>query len=211
MIYVLGASSLGKALPRFPESFLKRIDKSVDKIQGTPGLSLNPNTINKRKTVQYLLSHGLSKVDKIVLWHDVLNNSISRHSSNRYTALSLHELKIILCRYKERIAGLVVCQREFEGERTPDLYRTLQETGILTLSINRDIISKRKAKTPKFQRALLQLHQFWKFEYKTVCIVRNYLYNLSRLKTKKSKCLGARQRRALKKRAAVERAKQQKS
>lgn len=206
MVYILGASSLGtlshgKDTPNHIKAIIqKRFGKNF---QGTPGLSFNPNTTNKRKTVQYLFSHGLRNTKNIVIWHDLLNNSITGHSSNNYTSLSLHELKVILCRYQEKISALVVCQREFGGQRTPDLQKTLQETGILTLSVTRDLISKRKAKNPVLKEEYLALHQHWELEFNSVSIIKRYSYNLSRLQTKKKRCLSARRKRILRKRQAA--------
>ena len=63
-----------------------------DKTYTIPGLSLNPNTKNPRKIVQNLLSKDMKDEKDIVFWHDVLNNSISRHGSNNFRALSVSEL-----------------------------------------------------------------------------------------------------------------------
>ena len=84
MVFILAASSLHHALETLsPE----QKDRFKDNTYTIPGLSLNPNTNNPRKIVQNLLSKDLNDKKDIVLWHDVLKNSIPRHSSNNFRAL----------------------------------------------------------------------------------------------------------------------------
>lgn len=195
MVYVIGASSLEGALATLTEKQKNRIKGSVKAIKG---LSFNPLTKDPKKRVQFYLSGELAGQKNIVIWHDVLNNSVSAHSSNNFNPQSITDLKITLARYSDQISALVVCQREFKKKRTPDLYRTLQETGILTLGVLKDLISKRNAKN--LQKEYLRLHQKPKYERKTFYLIRNYSYNLSRFKTKRKNCPNPRRRRAFKNR-----------
>ena len=89
MVFILAASSLHHVLETLsPE----QKDRFKDKTHTIPGLSLNPNTKNPKKVVQNLLSKDLKDKKDIVIWHDVLNNSISKHDSNNFRALSVFDL-----------------------------------------------------------------------------------------------------------------------
>ena len=89
MVFILAASSLHHVLETLsPE----QKDRFKDKTYTIPGLSLNPNTKNPKKVVQNLLSKDLKDKKDIVIWHDVLNNSISKHDSNNFRALSVFDL-----------------------------------------------------------------------------------------------------------------------
>ena len=81
MVFILAASSLNHALETLSTEEKTRYD---DKIFSIPGLSLNKNTKNPRKIVQNLFSKDLKEKNNIVIWHDVLNNSISRHESKNF-------------------------------------------------------------------------------------------------------------------------------
>ena len=81
MVFILGASSLHHALETLPteeNSFLK------EKIYTIPGLSLNNRAKNPQKIVQNLLQNDFAEKTEIVIWHDVLNNSLSKHKSNNF-------------------------------------------------------------------------------------------------------------------------------
>lgn len=195
MVYVVGASSLKGALATLTKVQLSRLNGRFKAIEG---LSLNPNTKNPEKRLQYYLRGELAQEKDIVIWHDLLNNSISKHSSNNFRAQSITDLKITLARYKDQISAVVVCQRKYRGVTTPNLYKPLKETGILTLGVLRDLISNRKAKV--LAKEYWKLHQKPKIELKSFYTIRNFSYNLARLTTKRKKFHGIRARRAFKNR-----------
>ena len=93
MVFILAASSLHHALETLTPDEKERYKSKIFSI---PGLSLNPLTKNPKKIVQNLLSKDLKDKNNIVIWHDVINNSISRHHSNNFCALSVSELIEIL-------------------------------------------------------------------------------------------------------------------
>ena len=45
------------------------------------------------------------------MWHDVLNNSIFRHVSNNFQALTVSQLIDELKAIQEKLCALVFCQR----------------------------------------------------------------------------------------------------
>ena len=49
-----------------------------------PGLSLNNNSLNQGKNLRLLLEDSPLKEKKVVVWHDVVNNTISSHRTKHY-------------------------------------------------------------------------------------------------------------------------------
>ena len=184
LMFVLCASSLDDALLSLNNRTQKQLKKSVHAIRG---LSLNPFDTNARKTVQFYLNNSL-KFQQVILWHDVSNLP-----SNNNRPLSPSELVENLLNYRHQILPVVYCQRR----GIQDVYLDLQASGIVTISIVRDIISKRKAKNLALVKKYFALHQIPCFEIKTLTIIRHYSANLSVLVKKKlEKQLSNRRRRA---------------
>ena len=136
-MFILAASSLHHALKILSPASQKRVSQSCLAI---PGLSFNHNAVNVRKTCQYQLDHYLLNRTDIVIWHDAVNISISRHRSNNFNALTPNQLKKILLNYKRIIYAIVYCKRV----GTEDIYSKLKESGILVINIVTDLISRRK-------------------------------------------------------------------
>ena len=139
------------------------------------GLSLS-------KRAQTFLDGELAHRNDIIIWHDLINNSISKHNSNNDTALTEFELRNILLYYKSKIAAIVYCQRV----ETPNIYDLLCSTGILILSVTGDLISKRKQKDTRLFRQYFQIHQETDLELKSFSIVRSKTANLRKIKNKKA-------------------------
>ena len=81
MVFIFAASSLHHALERLTPDKKEPIQSKTFSI---PGLGLNKNTKNPKKIVQNLLDNDHKDKENIVIWHDVLNNSLSRHDSNNF-------------------------------------------------------------------------------------------------------------------------------
>ena len=128
MVRILAASSLHHAIET-----VKAEDQKLakEKVYSIPGLSLNIHAKNPKKVVQNLIEKDFKDEKDLIIWHDVINNSICRHKSNSYRALSVSDLVDVLKSYQNRIRALVYCQRD----RTPDIFTKLQETNILVLNI----------------------------------------------------------------------------
>ena len=146
MVFILAASSLHHAIETLTPEKKQRYK---DKIYSIPGLSLNPNTKNPRKIVQNLLAKDLKEKKDIVIWHDVLNNSISRHDSNNFQALTVPQLIDVLKGLQDELSALVYCQRF----RTPYIFDALNvlktDQNIEVFSIVKDFISSKKQKDPE--------------------------------------------------------------
>ena len=162
---ILGASSLHRATKTLKKHQQKRLHGSVITV---PGLSFNLNAHNFRKTAQYYLYKYPN--ESIVVWNDVVNNSLSQHKSNGYTQLSGNQLKSVLSRYLNRIKSIIYCQRR----KLPDVFQTLKKTKLPVVSIIRDILSRKKAKDSKFLRRYFRLHQPANTELKTFFIVKRH-------------------------------------
>ena len=104
MVFILAATSLHHSLETLSPVEKNRYKK---KIYSTPGLSFNPITKNPRKIVQNLLSKDLKDKNNIVIWHDVINNSISRHHSSNFKALSVPDLIEVLKCLQDKRSSLV--------------------------------------------------------------------------------------------------------
>ena len=115
MVFILAASSLHHAIKTLPQAIQ---DHYKIGIYALPGLSFNPNAVKVRKTAQFQLSHFFRDKKRLVIWHDVVNNSLSRHRSNNNKPLTTPQLIAVLEEYQERIEAIVYCPRE----GTPDIY-----------------------------------------------------------------------------------------
>ena len=141
MVFILAASSLHHALETLTPDKKEPIQSKIFSI---PGLSLNKNTKNPKKIVQNLLISDQKDKENIVIWHDVLNNSISRHDSNNFRSLTVPELIEVLKSLQHRLSALVYCHRY----RTPDIFEQLKaletDLNIKVFNIVKDFISPKK-------------------------------------------------------------------
>ena len=122
-MFKLAASSLHHALKTLSPALRKRVSQTCLAI---PGLNFNHNAVNVRKTCQYQLDHYLLNRTNFVIWHDAVNNSISRHRTNKFNALTPNQL--------------VYCKRV----GTENLYSKLKESSILVNNRVIYLISKKE-------------------------------------------------------------------
>ena len=84
MINVIGASSLKRALQNLDFDNRNTLGNFITAI---PSLSLNPFVQSDTLKLSFLLDHGILKnTNQLVIWHDILNNSLTPHKSNNNTA-----------------------------------------------------------------------------------------------------------------------------
>ena len=163
MVFILAASSLHHAIETLTADEKEHFN---DKIYTIPGLSLNPLTKNPKKIVQNLLWKDLKDKNNIVIWHDVLNNSISRHDSNNFCALSVSELIEILKSIQKKLSALVYCHRF----RTPGIFESLKtletDLDIKVFNIVKDFISLKEQKDADLLKKFKALHQSPELELK---------------------------------------------
>ena len=152
-----------------------KINQLLKKVYSIPGLSLNIHAKNPKRVVQNLIEKDFKDEKELIIWHDVINNSICKHESNFYRALSVIDLVNVLKSYQHRIRALVYCQRN----RTPDIFLQLKETIILVLSIEKNLISLRKQKDSDYLQNLKALHQSPDLELKHLHTILKYENDLS--------------------------------
>ena len=140
MVFILGASNIDRTLRNLDVNTRRRLRLDV---LGVPSLSFNGNNSKPETTVQYQINNlPVGRREDIVIWHDVINNSLSAHKSNGNRPLTVQQLlnEIILIRH--RIVAIVYVQRD----GTPSVFRRLiAETGLLVLHIIDDIYSTQQS------------------------------------------------------------------
>ena len=99
MVFILAASSLHHAIKTLPQAIQDHFKKGVYALSG---LSFSPNAMKVRKTAQFQLSHFFRDKKRLVIWHDVVNNSLSRHRSNNNKPLTPSQLIAVFETYLER-------------------------------------------------------------------------------------------------------------
>ena len=188
MVYVVTASSLYHSLKLYHCQQLSNPKKEqfLPKILAIPGLSLNPSTTKPQKNLASLLCRAfLAEKRQVVVWHDIINNSINSHRTNNYRACTAEELAEIL-KALTNISAFVYCQRN----GTPEIRNQLISSGILVIPIKKCLISKRKRRT-ELVNEYQALHQDVQLELKSLRIAFEHKNNLPavlsklRLNTKK--------------------------
>ena len=93
MVLLVGASCLDNAYRSLSYTTRKRLKKDIIAISG---LSLNPKSINPLKILQNFSKKGFQESIKIIIWHDVVSSTISKHRSNRDNPCEIDKLLEIL-------------------------------------------------------------------------------------------------------------------
>ena len=82
---IIAASSLNRAIQSLSYSTRQKYRQHILAFHE---LSVNPRAVDKAKTVQYHLKRSFREVREVLLWQDVVNNSISPHRSNKFMHLT---------------------------------------------------------------------------------------------------------------------------
>ena len=196
-MFIFGASSLAAALNTLRGGvFQRRRD-----LTALPGLHLIQSSAKfLHKTLQHQLRFALrfrshtnkhqSRI-KIIIWHDVINNSLTPHSSNFNNPLSptalIQELLALPC----DIAAVVYCQRK----GSPDVFQLLRQS-LLVISPVRHLLSHRKQHNPDLVQQYSVRHLAVHLELKIYFLLSQHLHQLTTLTRKKPR-LSNRRRRSL--------------
>ena len=113
----------------------------------------------------------------MVVWHDVVNNTISSHKTNNYRPAGVEELTNYLKSKKQQILAIVYCRRE----GTPELFSQLLDTGVLINPATKWLLSKSKQNDPEQLKDKLKLHQSAKMELKSLRLLVAHRERLSEL------------------------------
>ena len=167
MAMIVAASSFYHSLKDLEQ---KERRDAQQKVYAVPGLSLNPNTLNRGKDLRVLLELQPLASKQSIIWHDVRNNSISSHRTNNYTPCPLDELLAYLQSKRRQISGIVYCRRT----GTPDIFEDLRKTEIFVIKTTGSLISRRKRQNPAVLREYLQLHQSSELKLKSLRVVLSH-------------------------------------
>ena len=177
MIILVCGSSLHHSLEKW-RNISQRLRLSKQVIT-KPGYNLHPQTAVKSKALQrnvkFLPFSALP-----ILWHNVINNSLTHSPSDLRTPLTPNELVNEVLKL-QRVVAIVYCIRR----GAPDIYKELKATGIPVLHIVNDLLSKRKSKDDRVLRSYSKLHKRPFLEIETLTIVRKYGSNLKTIIEKK--------------------------
>ena len=136
MINVIGASSLKRALQNLDFDNQNKLGNFITPI---PSLNLNPYVQSDTLKLSFLLVQGiLRNTNQLVIWHDILNNSLIPHKSNNTTALTPKELATELLEYKSRI--LVYCERI----GAPHAFDDLRDQDFTVIRVTENLLSRKK-------------------------------------------------------------------
>ena len=157
----------------------------------------NPNAV-KRRTVQYLLKNCFKSKRDLIVLHDEVNNSLSKHPSNGNKPLTAQQLQNVLTTFRDRIKAVVYCKRQ----GVPGIFENLNT--VFTVHILKDLTSKNKAGNRKLLQQYSLLHQLHELELKSRTLILKYSEKLPALVQKsRLKKLNERRRRAERNRLLV--------
>ena len=194
-MFIFGASSLAAAVKTLRGGTLQRRRH----LTALPGLHLIRSSAKfPHKTLQHQLRLALrfqSRTTtqpcrpKIIIWHDVINNSLTPHSSNFKHPLSpkalLQELRALPC----DIAAIIYCQRT----GSPDIFQLLRQS-FLVISPVRHLLSHRKQHNADLVRQYSVLHLPIHLELKIYFLLSQHIRQLQTLTRKKSRLNNKRRR-----------------
>ena len=164
---IVGASSLHHSLEKW-DNIRKRLK---GKLISKPGYNLHPNAKDKYKIVQNRLRY-VEYNTKIILWHDIINNTVTSPKSNNRTHINGDQLKVEIERLQRKVDIVVIVYCVREG--APDVYNNSKETEIPVLHIVKNLLSRRKQKDKRVSKKYIKLHLDHFLELKTLfSIVRN--------------------------------------
>ena len=185
-MHKFGASSFAAAIQSLSGGVFRRRQH----LTALPGLHLNHLSAKfAHKTLQFQL-HQLIRLRRtnksppsrlqIIIWHDVINNSLTPHSSNYHKPLSpqalVHTLSALPC----DIVAIVYCQRN----GSPDVFNLLQQS-FLVLHPVKHLLSHRKQHTPSIVQKYYLLHLDIQIELQLYFLLSRHLHNLTSLPKKK--------------------------
>ena len=164
MVYIIGASSLRNTIQGLPYRQKRSLFGSFYHLGG---LSFNTRNPIKHEVLQSYLDAGgaLERTKKLVIWHDVINNTLAPHKKTE--ACPISELSSILQKYKTRIEAIVYIQRF----GAPRALSQLRSTGIIVIEAFKQLTSHRNRKNATLINDLSQLHPSVKSEARLLFVV----------------------------------------
>ena len=191
MIKIVGASSLYDSINKLEQS---EQDKLADPVHSFPGLNLDASTSNYR--LDYLTSTPLRNC-KIVLWHDLINNTITSHPKKGNIPQIIEEL-IATLKNIRNLFCVVTCQRIGAPYIFDDLLNSLD---CYVIDVTKHIISASERIDESLIAEYRKLHQAADIESRTLATLLHYFPDFNRI----FKTRGTKRRTAAEKREAKRR------
>ena len=170
--FLLGASSLKKVAFNSPDKLKRRILRSLIAVSGL--------TFNKRNHPSQWAQRYLKciKSNKIVIWHDCINNSVSKHPNHPNRPIyPVPQLIEDLNNWKHKIAAIVYLRRL----GTPNILAELQSTKILVIQVTKHLLTQRVLRDCRFVEDLVRVHPSYLTELKLLDIIVRNQGNLRKL------------------------------
>ena len=140
MVLIIGASSLDNIIKQFPQRSKHFICQNTIAIRG---LTFDTRSSRGRRAQ---LAITKSRSSEIILWHDCINNSESRHPTKPFRKpYSVQKLLYHLKKLKNKIIAIVYLQRNL----SPNILEELQSTNILVIQVEKHILTKRTLENPE--------------------------------------------------------------
>ena len=158
--------SCGRAAKKFPTKNIPHRDISR-RIEHQPVTKKNYQSIQKND-------------DKLILWHDLINNTVAPHHSNSWKPCSVELLLSILHGLRHRIAAIVYTKRT----NSTDILKRFRTLDILIIPVKK-LLSTRKRKNNRILRDSGQIHPSLILEGRLIGIVYRSRNNLKKLILKK--------------------------
>ena len=191
MLKIIAASSLYNSIEELQIKLRKQLRELV---HAGPGFSLNPESVNKSKDVYNYLKSKELRNTRIILWHDLVNNTITPHKSNNYQPQSVNQLVASL-RSLTNLCGMVYCQRI----GSPNIFEDLRTLDCPIIQVTTDTLSKSEQRSEVLVEKYKALHQSSDLELRSLRVVQHYYPNLRNiLKTRGTKRRTHEQRRQAK-------------
>ena len=173
MLKIFAAKSLFNSIEEIQISLRKQLRELIP---AGPGYSLNPESLNKSKDVYNYLKSEELKNTRIVMWHDLINNTITTHESNDYQSQSVNQLAASM-RSLKNLCGIVYCQRI----GSPNIFEDLRTLDCPIIQVTTDILSKSEQRSEVFVEKYKPLHQSSDLELRSLGVVLLYYPNLKKI------------------------------
>ena len=191
LLKINAASSLFNSIEELQISLRKQLRELV---HAGPGFSLNPESVNQSKDVYNYLKSEELKHTRIILWHDLINNTITSHKSKNYQPQSVNELVASL-RSLTNLCGIVYCQ----CTGSPNIFEDLRTSDCPIIQVTTDMLSKSEQRSEVLVEKYKALHQSSDLQFKSLGVGLHYYPNLRKIfKTRGTKRRTYEQRREAK-------------
>ena len=160
LLQIVGASSLAQAIDSLDEDENREVRKEV---YAYSGLSLNfRNIFYDKKAINFItLPRNCNK--NIVLWHDLINNSMTDHENNDGEPLSV-------LRSIPNLYAIIYCHRW----GATNIFEHLLELNITVIDVTKHILTKTEQINNTIKAKYKKLHQSHDQELRSLAVVLHY-------------------------------------